>query len=441
MSSTCAAPGAEVDGRKRRTPGQIVAGGIAGAVIGLGGGAAFAADLPGMATSLGASAGGLVMGLVSAWADATRRPGRPQPLWVRVLASAFLAATVGWLLGRLLPDWPAPVVGAIVGLGAGSMGARVGKAGLGLASGILVGLAASLFDPEPGGGLVAAATVTVYRLAAALIYRRREQIRFRAEDADPGTVPYVVPLVEKQGYVGVDYLRRHADEIGGAFARNPTDIGIVDSIDRLAGPSFDPARVDPLIREFYEHTSRFDLEIVPRWRPWMRLPYLAYREMFARPLGQANAPFQIEEVGGGVVSWIDTIDVDGDGRPDFRAWVRAYAGTLEPLYVGIYTTFRADDTGYVSVGFPLPTGSFTATLHPSHRGDGDLLLTSRHLDPRVGHYLSLVDPDTGHVSVAELTTFHEEIHVYLRDGRLLTDHRFFLGRTEFMSLHYTISRR
>ncbi|HSJ35156.1 MAG TPA: hypothetical protein VLB85_08900 [Acidimicrobiia bacterium] len=437
MSSICAAPGAEVAGRTRRTPGQIVGGGIAGAVIGLVGGAAFAADLPGIATSLGAIAGGLGMGLVSAWADATRRPGRPQPLWVRVLASALLAAAVGWLL----PGWSAPVVGAIVGVGAGSLGARIGKAGLGLATGLLIGLATSVVDPEPGGGVVAAATVTVYRLAAALVYRRREQIRFRAEDADPGAVPYVVPLAEKQGYVGVDYLRRHADEIGAPFTRNPADIGIVDSIDRLEGPSFDPTRVDPRIREFYEHTSRFDLEIVPRWRPWMRLPFLAYREMFARPLGQANAPFQVEEVGGGVVSWIDTIDVDGDGRPEFRAWVRAYAGTLEPLYVGIYTTFRAGDTGYVSVGFPLPTGSFTATLHPSHLVDGDLLLTSRHPDPRVGHYLSLVDPDTGHVSVAELTTFHEEIHIYLREGRLLTDHRFFLGYTEFMSLHYTISRR
>lgn len=410
-------------------------------MIGLGGGAALGAHLPGMAPSTGAIAGGLVMGMVSAWADATRRPGRPQPIWVRVLASAFLAAVTGWLLGRLLPDWPAPVVGAIVGLGAGSMGARIGKAALGLATGLLVGLGTSVFDPQPGWAVVAAATVTVYRLLAALVYRRREQILFRAEDAEPGAVPYVVPLVEKQGYVGVDYLRRHAEEIGAAFTRNPTDIGIVDSIDRLEGPSFDPARVDPLIREFYENTSRFGLEIVPRWRPWMRLPYLAYREMLARPLGQANAPFQLEEVRGGVVSWIDTIDLDGDGNPDFRAWVRAYADSLEPLYVGIYTTFRAGDTGYVSVGFPLPTGSFTATLYPSHLANGDLLLTSRHPDPRVGHYLSLVDPHTGHVSVVELTTFHEEIHVFLREGRLLTDHRFFLGRTEFMSLHYTISRR
>jgi hypothetical protein len=430
-----------VAGRSRRSPGQIAAGGLAGAFIGLIGGAAFAADAPGLATATGAVAGGVAMAAVSAWADASRRPGRPQPLWVRILASAFLAAAVGWVLGRVLPDWPAPVAGGMVGVVAGSMGARPGKAALGLATGLAVGSAFTLTETVPGWAVVAAATVVVYRLLAAATYRDREQVRFLAEDAEADSVPYVVPLIERQGYVGVDYLRRHAEQVGATFARNPTDIGIVDSLDQLEGPDFDPGRVDPLIREFYEHTSRFELHIVPRWRPWMRLPYLAYRELVARPLGQANAPFNLEEVEAGVVSWIDTIDVDADGVPDFRAWVRAYESSMEPLYVGIYTTFRSGDTGYVSVGFPLPTGSFTATLHPSNAADGGLLLTSRHHDPFVGHYLAMVDPESSRVSVAELTTFHEEIHVYIREGELLTDHRFFLGRTEFMALHYTITRR
>lgn len=424
----------------RRSPGQIAAGGLAGALIGAIGGAAFAADLPGLATAAGAVLGGGAMGAVSAWADASRRPGRPQPLWVRVLASAFLAAALGWALGRVLPDWPAPVTGGLVGLGAGSMGARPGKAALGFLTGIVTGMTVTLSGSAAGWAVVAAATVVVYRLLAAVVYRDREQVRFRAEDADAVTVPYVVPLVERQGYVGVDYLRRHAEDIGATFTRNPADIGIVDSLDRLEGPEFDPSLVHPLTREFYEHTSRFDLRIVPHWRPWMRLPYLIYRSLVARPLGQANAPFNVEEVEAGVVSWIDTIDVDANGVPDFRAWVRAYEDSMEPLYVGIYTTFRSGDTGYVSVGFPLPTGSFTATLHPSNTAEGGLVLTSRHHDPLVGHFLAIVDPATERINVAELTSFHEEIHVY-GDGPLLTDHRFFLGNTEFMALHYTISRR
>ena len=45
-----------------------------------------------------------------------------------------------------------------------------------------------------------------------------------------------------------------------------------------------------------------------------------------------------------------------------RGWIRSFADNDEPIYVGIYTTYRHDGRGYVSVGFPLPQASFTATL-------------------------------------------------------------------------------
>ena len=98
--------------------------------------------------------------------------------------------------------------------------------------------------------------------------------------------------------------------------------------------------------------------------------------MIARPFGQANAPFDVEEVQRGVVSWIDTIDLDHTGKVDFRAWVRAYEETNEPIYVGIYTVLRRDGVGYVSAGFPLPEGNFTATLLPFANNTGGLLLKS-----------------------------------------------------------------
>jgi len=411
---------------------------MAGLVIGLAGGAALGAGLPGDPVTPVMAISGVVMGMVSAWADATRRPGRPQPLWVRILASVMLAAVVGWLLEVLLPDWHPVFAGAIVGGGAGAMGVRVRKLVLGVLVGILAGAAAG---PVAGIGwsVVAAGTVLIYRLVAGVMYRGQEQVRFVAEQVAATEVPFVVPLAERQGYVGVDYLRRYADSVGAVFWRNPADIGIVDTIGRLAGPEFDPDRAHPLIREFYEHTSRFRLSITPRWRPWMRLPYLLYRETVARPLGQANAPFRLEEVERGVESWIDVIDVDDDGVPDFRAWIRAYQDSKEPLYVGIYTTVRHDETGYVSVGFPLPSGSFTATLLPSNFGSDGLLLSSRR-GRFQGHYLAAVEPETDQVTVIRLESFDEEIEVYVVDGELYTDHRFYLAGIEFMSLHYEITR-
>ncbi|HUG32045.1 MAG TPA: hypothetical protein VMM14_04065 [Acidimicrobiia bacterium] len=423
-----------------RSAGQVLAGALAGLVIGLAGGAAIGSGLTSFSNAVATTAGGVTMALVAGWADATRRPGRPQPLWVRILASVLLAAALGWLLQRLLPDWPLPIAGGLVGAGAAALGARLRKLLIGLMVGLTVGGGFGYFATgEVGWSVVAATTVFVYRLVAGAAYRGREQVHLLGENVAPREVPFVVPLAEKQGYVGVDYLKRHADDVGAVFTHNAPDIGIVESFDELAGPGFDPERAHPSIREFYEHTSRFTLSITPKWRWWMRMPYLLYRETVARPLGQANVPFHLDEVERGVLSWIDTIDVDEDGIPDFRAWVRAYEGSNEPLYVGIYTTVRDEDTGYVSVGFPLPSGSFTATLLPSHFQQDGLRLSSRQ-GVFQGHYLSALDSETGEVTTVKLEAFDEEIEVYEVDGQLSTDHRFYLGGIEFMSLHYEISR-
>ena len=124
----------------------------------------------------------------------------------------------------------------------------------------------------------------------------------------------------------------------------------------------------PLIREFYEHTSRFKLSIVPEWRRWMKPGYELFKRVVAEPLGQAAIPSNIEEAQRGMVSTIDTIDLDGDEEIDIRGWIRTFADSGKPIYVGIYTSFRHEDRGYVSVGFPIPSANFTATLVP--RNDG-----------------------------------------------------------------------
>ena len=127
----------------------------------------------------------------------------------------------------------------------------------------------------------------------------------------------------------------------------------------------------PLIREFYEHTSRFKLSIVPEWRPWMKPGYELFKRVVAEPLGQAAIPSNIEEAQRGMVSTIDTIDLDGDEEIDIRGWIRTFADSGKPIYVGIYTSFRHEDRGYVSVGFPIPSANFTATLLPRNIGEHD----------------------------------------------------------------------
>jgi hypothetical protein len=144
----------------------------------------------------------------------------------------------------------------------------------------------------------------------------------------------------------------------------------------------------------------------------------------------------------GVRSRIDTIDLDGDGEPEVRGWIRSYADTDAPIYVGIYTTYRHEDRGYVSVGFPLPEGSFTATLLPRARPGGGLTLTSRSDLAHPGHYLTYVDAASGALTALAVHGFGEELDVHVgEDGELRAEHAFWVFGFPFLVLRYRIRHK
>jgi hypothetical protein len=324
---------------------------------------------------------------------------------------------------------------------AGALGLRPQKVALGPVVGLAVG--AALARRRASGPVVAAAAVLMYRVLSAAVFRDA-QVSLLAESARAEDLPFVVPLESRTRYVGTGYVRELATVLGGRYTAAAPDVGIVTSVDALAGPDFDPGRVDPLVREFYEHTTRFTLDIVPQWRQWVRPGYLVYRSLVAKPLGQASVPMNQREALRGVRSRIDTITSadDADGRQlDIRGWIRSFADNDEPIYVGIYTTYRSDDRGYVSVGFPLPQASFTATLAPRERAGGGLVLTSRSDLPHPGHYLSYIDPDTRDLTTLSVPGFSEELDVYVSDGRLRAEHAFWVFGFPFLVLQYDIRRK
>src|SRR4051794_7434641 len=322
----------------------------------------------------------------------------------------------------------------------GLFGIRPAKVALGIAIGAAVGLALDALGGTVEPALVAATVTVVYRVVAAVVYRKRPLVRIMAEEVPAAELRYVVPFEARSRYVGADYVEQLAKVRGGTFRRNPPDVGILASLEHLAGPTFDPGRVDPLIREFYEHTSRFKLSIVPEWRRWMKPGYEVFKRVVAEPLGQAAIPSNIEEAQRGMVSTIDTIDLDGDEEIDIRGWIRTFADSGKPIYVGIYTTFRHDGRGYVSVGFPIPGSNFTATLLPFNDGEHDFVLTSRTDLDDPGHYLSSVSAERDALTVLKLLYFEERIYVHVTDGELRTEHSFSLAGARFLTLHYEIER-
>jgi hypothetical protein len=387
----------------------------------------------------GAAAGAAVLGAAEAVSRARQRPGQIPELWSRILASGALAAPTGWAGGRLSGAGPL-AVGAVSGAVAGGLGLRPQKVALGPAVGAAIGGAFELRDQAAEPAVVAATSVVAFRVLSALLFRD-PQISMLAERVRPEDLPFVVPLESRSRYVGTGYVRQLADVLGGTYTADAADVGIVASLDSLAGPELDPAQVDPLVREFYEHTTRFTLDIVPEWRLWVRPGYLLYRNLLARPLGQASVPMNQRETQRGIRSRIDTITAPGEDVVAVRGWIRSFTDNDEPIYVGIYTTYRDEERGYVSVGFPLPQASFTATLAPRSRLGGGLILTSRSELKHPGHYLTYIDPETRELTTAVVQGFAEQLDVYVEDGELRAEHAFWVFGFPFMVLHYRMRRK
>ncbi|MFG1993166.1 hypothetical protein ACGFJ7_24625 [Actinoplanes sp. NPDC048988] len=416
--------------------GKRVSGLVFAAITGALAGAAVAGRRPGRGAVLGAAA----LAAAEAVSRARQKPGEIPAWWSRVVMSGALAAPAGWLGGRVTGAGPV-AVGTAAGAVAGALGVRPQKVALGPVAGAAVGVAWRLATRRAAPpAAVAASAVVGYRALAAVLFRD-PQVGLLAERVPAGELPFVVPLEARAGYVGTGYVRELAGVLGGTYQAGADDVGIVASLDDLAGPQFDPAGVDPLVREFYEHTTRFRLDIVPEWRLWVRPGYLLYRTFVARPLGQANVPMNQRETQRGVRSRIDTITPRDSELIGVRGWIRSFADTDEPIYVGIYTTYRHDGRGYVSVGFPVPQGNFTATLLPEPRPGGGLVLTSRSSLPHPGHYLTYIDPETRDLTTLAVHGFTEQLDVHVEDGVLRADHAFSLYGFPFLVLRYTIEHR
>jgi hypothetical protein len=411
---------------------QALPAGVLGALAG----AALTAHRGRKTALLGTLAGAAAVAAADTAARARQRPGEIPALWSRIVASGAIAAPAGWLAQRLTGAGPLPVATA-AGAAAGALGLRPQKVMLGPVVGAAVGL--GLAGRRAPAAMAAAGAVVAYRTTAAALFRD-PQLSLLAERVRPEDVPFVVPVASQTRYVGTDYVRTLALRLGGQYTPDVADIGIVASLDALAGPSFDPATVHPLVREFYEHTTRFALDIVPEWRLWVRPGYLLYRTLLARPLGQANVPMSQREAQHGVRSRIDTIS-GADQVVSVRGWIRSAADTGEPIYVGIYTTYRDEDRGYVSVGFPLPQASFTATLLPAERPGGGLVLDSRSSLDQPGHYLTYIEPETGSLTTAAVRGFAERLDVYVADGELRAEHAFWVFGFPFLILHYRLHRK
>jgi len=254
----------------------------------------------------------------------------------------------------------------------------------------------------------------------------------------PADVPWLVgPL--GGAYIGDTCYEETARAEGLSLERNARDGGLIPSFDALAGPSFDPRKVHPKIRDFYERTPahRFDTWATTYFPA--RLALWALVTTISRKVDQLNFPLDGLDTAHGMTSEIVLLR-EPAGAIRYTGWFRKLQRTGKVIYTGFYTTATPPlrDGACVKVVFPMPGGNATVLLRPENDEASGLRLASiGHGFGDVGFYR--VQGEGAALRVWYIASLHETFRLYVDDEETVRcehDVRFLGFRV--LTLHYRI---
>jgi hypothetical protein len=281
-------------------------------------------------------------------------------------------------------------------------------------------------------------TETIGRVTAAGI---RQWVRLTGKRVARQEAGWLDCPMGPPGRIGAEFYNYLAQREGLTIQPAP-DAGLLPSFDALRGPDFDPDKVRPEVRDFYEHTSCYRLEAWSEAALSSRFFLWALTRFVSRRMDQLNFPVSSLELAGGMTSDVLPM-VRGGAQRVYTGWLRRLVTGDRVIYTGLYSVEQPPGCANpcVKVSFPLPFGSSTVFLRPEVQPDGSFKLISsgsRFGDP--GFY-RMVEADAAHWHVRYIRTLREFFHVYVdRQGTLRTDHTVrFLGLTP-LRLHYKLER-
>lgn len=240
--------------------------------------------------------------------------------------------------------------------------------------------------------------------------------------------------------VGDGWVDAQAATYGGTVAHGEPGAGLFANMSVLDGPTFCAASLRPEIRDFYERTTDWRMEVWSQWQgPFQPAGALVAR-LFGQRVSQLALPVRPLDVAHGMDSRVAVIR-DGDGVQRAAGWLRTLRSTGSYVYSGAYSARRLPGAKgpSVHVAFPLEHGNVQVFLRPRVTAGGSLELFS-DAGPfgRDGAYVVV---RRGEDAWAARVPIHERFALYVDgEGVLRTDHVLRLWSLTAVRLHYKLTR-
>lgn len=226
--------------------------------------------------------------------------------------------------------------------------------------------------------------------------------------------------------------------------RNAPEGGLIPRFEALAGPGFDPAAIAPQVRDFYEHTAAYRMDVWAKTFFPSNLALWLLVTTISRKVDQLNFPVDTFATASGMDSEIVLLR-DAQGGVPCTGWFRRLVEDGRVLYTGFYSSQAVPGHAgaCVKVVFPMPNGNATVILRPELGEGGALILDSDGAGfGDVGFYRMQRFGRGDALTVWKIRSLKERFRVYVDpEGVLRCDHGIrFLG-LPVLSLHYRIQRK
>ncbi|WP_341240813.1 hypothetical protein [uncultured Nocardioides sp.] len=234
------------------------------------------------------------------------------------------------------------------------------------------------------------------------------------------------------------WLAEEAERLGGHVSEGRADAGLVADLSELDGPGFTAGDLRPEVRDFYEHTAAWRMEVWTGWQPFFWPGGELVARLFGRRVGQLALPMRPLDVAHGMDSRVSVI-ADEHEVQLAAGWLRTLRSSGEYVFSGCYSHRRLPgaDRPSVHVAFPLEQGNVQVFLRPEVGPDGSLVLESpAGAFGSDGCYVSVRHRGRAFAARAPV---HERFHVYVdEEGVLRTDHHLSLWSARAVTLHYRL---
>jgi hypothetical protein len=114
------------------------------------------------------------------------------------------------------------------------------------------------------------------------------------------------------------------------------DAGLLTDFSALRGPDFDPDKVDPRIRDFYEHTALYEFDVWSEANLWTRVFLWVLTRFVSQNMDQLNFPVSSLELAHGMSSEVLPL-YDSNGKRVYTGWLRRLKKSQRVIYTGLYS--------------------------------------------------------------------------------------------------------